>query len=312
MATQQMFRCAICIAMTASTLLSFQPPRLSFAGAPAAKSQAQTPATRAVAQFLRARNVGDEVGMYGLWSLDSRRQVRYTAFVNGEILKDVDSTTPPMSEPMKAVAILFLDIHNGRNYTFAMAGADPDDPTVVNVDATPAGATAPLRLKVITVKDSDNRVRLDLMKTATAAEPGIVKKVYRAEDAECARHLKELALGVVRYAQDHDRRLPDADKWADEILPYVHDEQLFHDPQDAEDHKWSYAFNRELSGKRLSAFGSPATTVLLFDSTSGERNASDTGQSLPHPGRHGAHIMFAFVDGHITAADDGHTPKINL
>ena len=277
---------------------------------PAATATAESPAMTTVVKFLHARDKADGQTMYGLWSMDSRKLIPYNAFTSGDALKGIDGGNEHLSEVIKTIATLFLDVHNQRHYAFTIAGPDPADPTVVLVNGGPSVATTPMTLRVFTAKDADGHVRLDLMKTAVTADPTIAKMADHARESQCTSNLKQISLGMLMYCQDHNNHLPDADKWVDEILPYVKNEALFHDPQDVDTHKWSYAFNRALSGKDISKIASAATTVLLFDSTLGTKNASDKGESLPQSGRHDKHSVFAFADGHVTIVDDGAAPKI--
>jgi prepilin-type processing-associated H-X9-DG protein len=179
------------------------------------------------------------------------------------------------------------------------------------VTGGPAGVTQPMTLRIFTVQGSDGKTRLDLLKTAFAADPTLKQAMDKAQMTTCASNLKQISLGIIMYAQDHNETLPDAAKWVDEVMPYVKNEALFHDPQDAPDHPWSYAFNKALSGKKLAAIANPAETVLLFDSTLGTKNASDSGESLPHPGRHSGGNVYAFADGHVKFAQDGSAPAIS-
>lgn len=123
----------------------------------------------------------------------------------------------------------------------------------------------------------------------------------QARQSNCLANLKQLGLGAMMYAQDHDETLPDADRWMDQLEPYIENEALLKCPA-ALDLEYGYAMNAELSGQELADVKSPADTVLFFDSTLDTRNASGTGDSLPAPPRHPEGNAFAFADGHVTAA----------
>ena len=120
----------------------------------------------------------------------------------------------------------------------------------------------------------------------------------RAQQASCLSNLKQLALAALMYAQDHDEVFPRADNWCDAISPYMKNDEIFKCPSDPE-HDYGYAFNRNLSGKRLGEIRRPAETVLIFDSTAGKKNAADTGQSWPAGGRHNGGNNCAWADGHV-------------
>ncbi len=122
-------------------------------------------------------------------------------------------------------------------------------------------------------------------------------------------NLKQIALAVEMYAQDHHEQMPDADQWVDQVSPYLVGKAvppserehtlaaLLRDPSAPQGEKWSYAFNRNLSGVKLADIKNPAETVLLFESTTGVKNAADTGQSVPRGGRHNAGDYYAFAEG---------------
>jgi hypothetical protein len=48
----------------------------------------------------------------------------------------------------------------------------------------------------------------------------------------CRSHVRHLALGMLMYAQDYDKRLPNALSWATGLKPYVQAEWAFHCPDD--------------------------------------------------------------------------------
>jgi prepilin-type processing-associated H-X9-DG protein len=120
----------------------------------------------------------------------------------------------------------------------------------------------------------------------------------KAAQASCASNLKQLAIGMLMYAQDYDEHFPPAERWSELIYPYVKNEQVFRCPGDPK-LECGYAFNRALSGKRLAEITRPAETPLLFDSKTGKRNAADDGRSWPSPGRHNDGNDCAFADGHV-------------
>src|SRR5690606_34634754 len=60
-----------------------------------------------------------------------------------------------------------------------------------------------------------------------------------ARRSSCSSNMKQLALGLMQYVQDHDERLPnyrgnnsstDKPLWQDIVLPYVKSKQIFRCP----------------------------------------------------------------------------------
>ncbi len=283
---------------------------LALAGAAPA---ADTPAAAVVRHFLEARAAGRSADAYKL-----------LVFLPGSNLteKEYAAGIPPVGEAKTQIgaslfglAMLFFDTHNTQKYTFTVLGPDPADPAAVLVRAAPpAGAVdAPaVTLRVFTTRVAGGALRVDdpeSMSRATPQETGLSGPAARRVRVQ--GNLKQLALAITLYAQDHEVRLPDADKWVDEVLPYVKDRALFRDPL-APVRTYGFAFNRALSRKSLAVIESPATTVLLFESTKGVKNASDLGKSIPHPGRDSGGTDYAFADGHVKWFRDGTKPSFKL
>ena len=260
-------------------------------------------------QYLDARAAGETERAYALLSPDT--QANYPAAHREEVAQqltgpDMLATLPPGVVPVVA---LFADIHDRLHFKFRALGPSPDDPAVVLVRAYQVG-TPPSTIKtiqVVTAADptAGGALRLDGIKTVTLAAPEMMQKAHQASSQS---NLKQLSLGILMYAQDNDMKLPDADKWVDEIMPYVKNEAAFRDPA-APDLKYGYAFNRALSGVLMTSLEDPAMTVLLFESTTGTKNAADTGTSVPMPGRHSEGTDYALADGHVKWEADGTRPS---
>jgi len=138
---------------------------------------------------------------------------------------------------------------------------------------------------------------------------------FRAMQTQDVMNLKEIALAITQYTQDHKEHFPDADHWMDQITPYLEGRPAFFDPFKPGAKHYAYALNRNCSKKPLSAFDSPSETVAVFDSTLGTRNASDTGQSLrriKRPSDSSAFSGYAFVDGHAKWFRQGIRPSFSL
>ncbi len=115
-------------------------------------------------------------------------------------------------------------------------------------------------------------------------------------DLHCYLNMKQIALAIWGYTYHHNDRFPDADRWMDEIKPYLKTEEYYHDPAAPNSERYSYAYNRNLSGAAADRVSNMSETVMLFESRLNVRNASDTGQSLITPPRHAGHQDFVFVN----------------
>ncbi|MCK4323142.1 MAG: hypothetical protein KAW89_01330 [Armatimonadetes bacterium] len=101
-----------------------------------------------------------------------------------------------------------------------------------------------------------------------------------SEQYLCLSQIKQLALGTLMYATDHQGYLPDASRWREAIQPYV-DDDMFRCPSGT-----TYAMNPQLSGMHLSQV--PIKTILLYE-------VDDSGNQLPKVHLGGAN--YAFADG---------------
>jgi len=262
---------------------------------------ADTPAVAVVRHFLAARAAGRYDEAYRLLLLKTGAGLSAKNFAAG--------MPPPAGEEKQlppavfAMGDLFADTHNIRKYTFEVVGADPAASSVVLVRATPPAGAAPVTLRVETELDDALALRVNVSGSLLGAVPPLTG--VAALRAASLSHLRQLGIAVIQYMQDHDEIMPDADKWVDEILPYVKDKAVFKDPSAPAGQTWGYAYNRALSRKTLAETMSPETTVLLFQSTKGVKNASDLGQSIPRPGRDGGGTDYAFADGRAKWFKDG-------
>jgi len=141
----------------------------------------------------------------------------------------------------------------------------------------------------------------------------------QAQRTAAMSQMKQLALGNLMYANDHDDRLPLANAWMDELRPYIRSERIFHSPLAGRggpglESEYGIAFMKSLSGAKLTRIPNPAGRVVLFDSTLMGRNASSGLETLPKPPRFGnaetGGNVFAFADGHVKLL--AATSEVNL
>jgi hypothetical protein len=142
--------------------------------------------------------------------------------------------------------------------------------------------------------------------------PVFMRAREAAKTVTCVSNAKQLTLGVIMYAQDHGERFPAADKWCDEILPHVKDQDVFRCPN-VPGAKSGYAFNVALSGRALGEIADPARTVLIYESNLGWNGAGGP-ESVVSPPRHfmssGKAIVIGFVDGHVRTVSSAELPQL--
>lgn len=104
----------------------------------------------------------------------------------------------------------------------------------------------------------------------------------------CMSYQKQLGVGVLLYASDHDDRYPLAESWRS-----VADHQpgsRWRCPESKA--PFTYAMNRKLSGLAESKIADPFQTVLLFDCDSNEKDRSGGPESVSYH-HHGVAVMIS-------------------
>ena len=171
------------------------------------------------------------------------------------------------------------------------------------------GDTATVKLSAeplkVVLKKVDGQWKLDTEATMAnfpapfVAMLGTIQKMAggEAERTQCANNLKQLTTAAHMYAADHDETFPDADKWMDQLMPYLKNAKFFSCP--ASDLEYAYAMNRALGGVNLEDIENPGEVVLFFESDLGVRNASGNADAVADPPRHNGGSTYAFADAHV-------------
>ncbi len=317
MATRRSFLAMLGMGLFSASAAWADPPRVVSAPVPASD------AVDIVRQYLTFHATNEWTQAYALLSRTTQKMfsVEQFAQITPNPVGSSADNTPPI---FIAVAPLFANTRGMVGYTYQVVGIAPEDPHTVLVSAQPqsteqTGPTKPLLLRIVTAPDPQtgaSRIEMEpsLLRTAPIE---FAKARENARQAASLSNLRQISLAMIMYAQDHNEHFPPAANWVDAVTPYLtvdlhthtvnlHTQEerqriissLFHDPSAPDSQKWSYAFNSNLSGLSLAHVDKPATTVLLFESSAGVKNASDTGESIPHPGRHSGGTDYALADGH--------------
>jgi prepilin-type processing-associated H-X9-DG protein len=293
---------------------------LVMGGAFAQMGKAAVSPPDAVRTYLAARARRDLAGQYALFSTTTQSQIPFaqfdTAFASDKAPLS-HAAEDGMSPLLTCVSVFFIDAHGLSGYQFTVVGPDPADPQVVLVHAQPprVSLNKAFLLKIVTSDTgSGPQLQMEPSYQRTSAHDAAEMEEH-AKGLASISNLRQIGLAMILYAEAHDDYLPPARTWADALLllPYwksptdsnFHPIELFRDPSAPAGQPWNYAFNRNLAGVRLSDIKDPAATVMLFESTSGVKNATDTGQSLPHPGRHSGGSYYVFADGRAKWFADG-------
>lgn len=310
MATRRSFLASLGMGLFSAAAVWADPPRIVSAPVPASD------AVDTVRQYLTFHATNEWTKAYALLSPNTQKMfsVEQFAQVNALPASPTAEGAPPI---LIAIGSVFANTGGTAGYTYQVIGIAPEDPHTVLVSAQPpqAGlgkAAPPLLLRIVTVPDPQTgtlRIEMgpSLLKTAPVE---FARAREMARQTASLSNLKQISLAVIQYTQDHHEHYPPAAKWVDAITPYLvgtsetqaRKQQilmsLFHDPSAPDSQKWSYAFNSNLSGLSLAHVDSPQITVLLFESNAGVKNAYDTGESIPRPGRHNGGTDYALADGH--------------
>jgi prepilin-type processing-associated H-X9-DG protein len=169
-------------------------------------------------------------------------------------------------------------------------------------------ATYAVPLTLVLKKGDDGKwrvaVRESLLSTTGAVEPMLFDSAswlnrpgmspQEAQEA-CLSNLKQLGLGVLMYAQDHNEVLPPAETWCDDMFPYLKNAQVYCCPLNP----YGYTYNVTLSRKPLAQIERPAETILFFELGHREQNAAADPTKVQAAHRHGNGDNFAYADGHV-------------
>lgn len=123
-------------------------------------------------------------------------------------------------------------------------------------------------------------------------------------------NLKQIALGQIMYAYDHDEHQALRDSWHEGTSPYLKNDSLYHCPQlmrDLKEHNstiYGFAYFSKNSGTVSTDIHNPAKVPLVYASLNWAKNASDPFNSLPRfSGRMSSRRHVAYGDGHTRYVD---------
>ncbi len=137
-----------------------------------------------------------------------------------------------------------------------------------------------------------NEQQIAEARVAAQAMPGAGGNA-QATNASSLSNMKQLALGTLQYAMDHNETFPplqNVEEMKKALLPYVKNETLFVHPGTGE----PYQPNPALAEKRMAAMAEPASTVLFY-----EMSPADDG-----------YRGVAYADGHVKRVSETEWPQI--
>jgi prepilin-type processing-associated H-X9-DG protein len=142
-----------------------------------------------------------------------------------------------------------------------------------------------------------------LIVDVTALKPMIEKQKAQgkadAQADECLSQMETLAGFMQAYLADHDNTFPAANRWVEELKPYVEDPKTYKCPEDKSDGFSSYGMNSALSGKSLDDLEDPGSVVLFYETAHPGANPSGGKDDVVSPPRHRRGNNFAYADGAV-------------
>jgi prepilin-type processing-associated H-X9-DG protein len=125
--------------------------------------------------------------------------------------------------------------------------------------------------------------------------PALARAKSKAQTINCVNNMKQLALAVRIYANDHNNQFPPAATWCDAIQGSVGSPKVFQCPSEP-GRRCAYAFNAKLDGKKEGEID--PQTVLLYESDAGWNGTGGAENLKPH--QHSSRtVNVAFADGSV-------------
>lgn len=167
--------------------------------------------------------------------------------------------------------------------------------------------------------------------------PVFARAREKARQASCSSNLKQMAVGLMMYAQDYDEKLFGArvpvDGWTGAIMPYVKNEQIFACPSWGGTLSWiprgtgcggcgtwtrvlwgGYSFGNQAPGPvgatnrgcinwvssiSIAGYEAPAEQLVLYDGTCPHGTDANNWGLHQDTNRHNEGYNAAFLDGHV-------------
>jgi prepilin-type processing-associated H-X9-DG protein len=107
------------------------------------------------------------------------------------------------------------------------------------------------------------------------------------------------------WLADHDDRFPTTERWVDELMPYLRNEDVLKCPDDDSGARSSYALNKAVIGKRLTDVEDPAGLVVFYETAHPGENPVGGPDDVVSPARHDGGNNFGYADGHAMWVGEG-------
>ncbi len=124
--------------------------------------------------------------------------------------------------------------------------------------------------------------------------PAFANAREKARQTSCLSNQRQLATGLLSYAQDNNERFPPRTSWCECVSPHIMNHTILSCPS-LGGTRSNYWLNDPVPGRALAEFKKPAEAILQFEARdSWDRTGTETDMEKPHNGSGNV----AFVDGH--------------
>ncbi|HEX2948428.1 MAG TPA: prepilin-type N-terminal cleavage/methylation domain-containing protein [Armatimonadota bacterium] len=149
--------------------------------------------------------------------------------------------------------------------------------------------------------------------------PVFAKAREKARQTQCINNQKQMVMTMLMYVQEHDEKVPDADKlWDSMEVPA----KVLHCPSQAKNVQRSYALNSYIAGMSLGEMYDPSMSIFSADGAHTATNGV-TGPPLVLPtyenlaytsddinNCHAGHVVASYMDGHAALVNEVATPDL--
>jgi prepilin-type processing-associated H-X9-DG protein len=135
--------------------------------------------------------------------------------------------------------------------------------------------------------------------------PVFTRSRESAQKAVCLSNIKNLALAMQMWLADHEDEFPKTERWVEELMPYLRNEDVLKCPADESGARSSYALNRAVIGKTLQDVEDASELVVFYETASPGQNPAGAPGDIVSPARHLGGNNFGYADGHAMWAHEG-------
>jgi prepilin-type processing-associated H-X9-DG protein len=140
-------------------------------------------------------------------------------------------------------------------------------------------------------------VDLPLSLEAGMLGPVLAKSRQEAPKAQCLSNVENIAMAMQMFSVDNGK-FPSADKWVDQIKPYLANDAVLKCPEDKSSARCSYGMNKALSKKAVKKIKNPSAVVAIYETAHPGKNPSGGAKDVVSPPRHPGGSNFGYADGH--------------